>query len=366
MADATHTSFREAINIANAMPGTQIITFNISGPGPHTIQPTSALPEITDPVVIDATTEPGFAGTPVIEIDGSLAGAGVNGLHLTAGNSVILGLVVNRFQTDAAGVGGNGVLIERNGGNVLDGNYLGTDVTGMSALGNQGSGIEINFADANTIGGITAAERNVIAGNGTGVSILMPNETLCRATSSVPTRRGMRPWRTGLAYCCCPQVRIRSAERGGNVISGNDGVGVTVLDGYAMSSQADMNWITGNLIGAAADGVTPLGNASHGVFLDQGASAYVGTTDPGAGNTIAFNGGDGVSAWFIKYVSIRGNAIFSNAGLGIDLDSDGVHTNFPPNHFALYNVPNYPVLTSAFSGGLDDRRGLDRHAGIHF
>ena len=73
-------SLREAILAANAhdnslnVGGTaDLIAFAIPGPGPHTIQPLSPLPSITDPAVLDATTQPGFAGAPVIELDGSLA-----------------------------------------------------------------------------------------------------------------------------------------------------------------------------------------------------------------------------------------------------------------------------------------------------
>ena len=61
-ADAAHTSLREAIRLANATDGLQRIYFDIPGPGPHTIQPLSPLPKIVDPVHIDATTEPDYAG----------------------------------------------------------------------------------------------------------------------------------------------------------------------------------------------------------------------------------------------------------------------------------------------------------------
>ena len=352
-ADATHTSLREAIRTANAMQGMQTIVFDIPGAGPHTIQPASALPEITDPVVIDATTEPDYAGTPVIEIDGSLAGAGANGLYVTAGDSVIRGLVINRFQVSASQTGGNAVLIEKKGGNVLEGNYLGTDVSGAAALGNQASGIEINFADDNTIGGTTAAERNVIGGNETGVMIVDSYRNAVQGNYIGTSAAGdaALPNESGILLSHSGENTIGGAASGaGNVISGNDGVGLTILASHPVPTQSDMHLISGNLIGTAADGVTPLGNGSHGVFLDDWASAYVGKTDPGAGNTIAYNGGDGVSTWFIRYVSIRGNSIFSNTVLGIDLDADGVHPNFPPGHFALLSVPNYPVLTTAFSG----------------
>jgi hypothetical protein len=96
-ADSDAGSLRQAILCANETPGTQTIEFNIPGGGAFQIQPTSSLPTITDPMVIDATTQPGYAGTPLIELDGSLAGAGVNGLRITSGGSIVRGLVVNRF-----------------------------------------------------------------------------------------------------------------------------------------------------------------------------------------------------------------------------------------------------------------------------
>ncbi len=76
-ADSGAGSLRQAI-VANdnSAGGTNSIQFNIAGPGPHTITPASPLPSITHPVVIDATTQPGYAGTPLIELDGQNAGSG--------------------------------------------------------------------------------------------------------------------------------------------------------------------------------------------------------------------------------------------------------------------------------------------------
>ena len=153
-------SLRQAILDANGNVGFDTIDFNIPGVGPHTIQPLSALPTITDPVAIDGATQPGFAGTPVIELDGSFAGIGANGLHITAGNSRVRGLVINRFD-------GSGIPIQTNGGNVIKGNYIGTDVTGTLDLGNSAFGISVaDGASANTIVGATAGGRNIISGNG--------------------------------------------------------------------------------------------------------------------------------------------------------------------------------------------------------
>src|SRR5262249_50224604 len=104
------------------------IVFAIPGTGPHTIQPLAALPEITDPVILDATTQPGFSGTPIIELDGNLAGE-VHGLVITAGNTLVRGFVINRF---AAPVHGPtvGIVLSGGGGNVIQGNYIGTNLAG--------------------------------------------------------------------------------------------------------------------------------------------------------------------------------------------------------------------------------------------
>ena len=86
-------------NPANANTGLDKIAFNICGGGAQTIQPNSALPDITDTVIIDATTQSGFVDKPIIELDGSSAGGSVNGLRITAGNSTVRGLVPQEMIT---------------------------------------------------------------------------------------------------------------------------------------------------------------------------------------------------------------------------------------------------------------------------
>ncbi len=53
---------------AEADPGPDDITFDIAGPGPHTIAVTELLPTLTQPTTIDGRTQPGFVGLPMIEI----------------------------------------------------------------------------------------------------------------------------------------------------------------------------------------------------------------------------------------------------------------------------------------------------------
>ena len=84
-ADSGNGTLRQAIGFSNASPGLDVISFNISGGSEQTITLNSALPQLNDPVIIDGSTQPGFSGKPLIEINGAGAGVGVNGLVLVGG-----------------------------------------------------------------------------------------------------------------------------------------------------------------------------------------------------------------------------------------------------------------------------------------
>ena len=152
-------TLRAAIQEANALVGTNTILFNIPGPGPFTIAPTSSLPGLTGPVVIDGSSQPGWAGAPIIEINGASAGTGTSGLYVPASGSesTIRGLIINRFD-------GSGIYGLSSADLVIRGNYIGTDASGTVGLGNN-NGIYITGSSSDTIGGTTSAERNVISGN---------------------------------------------------------------------------------------------------------------------------------------------------------------------------------------------------------
>ena len=125
----------------------------------------------TDAVILDATSQPGYPGKPIIEIDGTSVAAGdQNGLTLQAGGSTVRGFVINRFKND-------GIEIELGDGNTIEGNYIGTDVTGTLDQGNAW-GISIK-SDGNIIGGATSEKRNIIsgsykAGSGWGIGLYFP------------------------------------------------------------------------------------------------------------------------------------------------------------------------------------------------
>ncbi len=132
--DSGPGSLRQAILDANANAGPDVINFSI-GSLQQTIVLASLLPVITDPVTIDGWTQPGFAGVPLIEVHPASEVIG-DGFKITGGDSVLRGLVLNRFR-------GHAIVLETGGGNVIEGNYIGTEVTGTVGAGNNSNGVFI-------------------------------------------------------------------------------------------------------------------------------------------------------------------------------------------------------------------------------
>jgi hypothetical protein len=161
--DAEAGSLRQAILDANSNPGADVIDFSTAG----IIQLTSgALPAITGPVTIDGTSAPGFAAAPVVEVDAN----SFAGLQFDAGsaNSRLMALSVVNASGAGVRLGDAGIAVT--------GNYLGLTLDGTHAAGNA-IGIEIDAAALNTsVGGLAAAQRNVISGN-TGQGIFLNGAT---------------------------------------------------------------------------------------------------------------------------------------------------------------------------------------------
>ena len=162
-ADSGTGSLRQAITNANAVAGTDTVLFRIPGAGVRTISTLSGLPAVTGPIVIDGTTQPGFGGTPLIQISGSGAG-NVSGLTLDTGSggSTVKGLIVSNFST----AGSAGIWLN-SPNNTIQGNWIGLNSTGTAAAGNY-NGIELssgNLIGTNGDGVNDTAERNVIGGN---------------------------------------------------------------------------------------------------------------------------------------------------------------------------------------------------------
>ncbi|MDT3778358.1 DUF4347 domain-containing protein [Nitrospira sp. MA-1] len=281
-------SLREAITAANNTAGTDTIAFNISGSGPHTINVLSALPTISDAVLIDGWSEPDFSGTPVIELNGTSAGGGVHGLTISTGSgSTIRGLVINRFGSDALNIDADNVTIV--------GNYLGTDVTGTVDLGNGDDGIDYD-GNNGIIGGLTAVERNIISGNtGDGInfggsstgSVVWGNYIGTDVTGTL----GVGNTANGILISGSNNTIGGATAFARNIISGNGGHGI-----YLNGAGADGNTIYGNYIGTNSGGTAALGNTGDGIRLDTGASAnFIGDGASGVGNVISANTGYGIT-----------------------------------------------------------------------
>jgi hypothetical protein len=368
--DSGSGSLRQAILDVNAQSGPPIgIVFNIPGTGVQTIAPTLALPTLIQPAIIDATTQPGWTGPPIIELNGSNAGAGVNGLHIAAGNSKVLKLAINRFT-------GNGILLDTNGGDAVQGSYIGTDVTGTVAQPNGGNGVQIVATPNNSV------YANVISGNaGEGIRIdgmLATNNFIALnyigtdATGSVAVGNSA----SGVYIRRAPGNSVAS-----NVVSGNLGfAGITIcgidpggcgggdVPGIDETSNAAGNAVESNHIGTDASGVSPLGNNQAGVSIDGAPNTRVGpaitanvisnngTNDvqifsPAAsGNQIVGNTIQGKASATTVGISegifaslgagtgntFSQNSISGHGGLGIDIAPPGIGGGI-----------NFPVITSA-------------------
>jgi hypothetical protein len=292
-------TLRAAIMQANATPGTDTINFAI-GSGLQTIRPTAQLPVISDPLVIDATTQPGFAGQPIIELDlvGFSANPNSAALQITAGNSVVRGLVINGFSD-------GGIGLQTGGGNLIEGNYIGTNAAGTGAANSRGNGINVQGSSGNLIGGTTAAARNVIsATNSHGISIFngATNNTVqgnyigTNAAGTAALGNG-----SSGVFISAPGNFVGGTTAGArNVISGNNR-GISLQDASLVSSSG--NVIQGNYIGTNAAGNAALGNTDTGVAIFNSSNTLIGGTTAEARNVISGNNFG---------LSISGNATLSD------------------------------------------------------
>ncbi len=333
------------------------IGFNIPGAGPHTISPgTTNLPIISEPVVIDGYTQPGAKPNTLavgndavlkIELSGAASLSG-NGLQISASNSTVRGLVINRWSS---GVFIVGPAASRQ----IVGNYIGTDASGTQDLGN-GFGVFISGVPNNTVGGTTAAARNIISGNTQyGVVIFNPGATGNKVMGNyVGTDKNgtavLGNSEDGVIVAGAPNNTIGGTTAGErNVISGNGNNGVRIESGDATGNE-----VLGNYVGTDASGTQALGNSGSGMSIDGASRNTIGGTTAGARNIISGNSSDGVAiSGNARGVNLISNSIFSNGALGIDLLNDNVpNLNDPDDADGGPNgMQNYPVITSATTSG---------------
>jgi hypothetical protein len=302
-----------------ALPTVDTIAFAIPpfDGGVRTIPVFTLLPNVNEAVVIDGLTQPGATcngGFPSLKI--FLDGVGsANGLVLRGPGSLVRGLVLDNFANNQITIpGGAGA---QGNANVIQCNVIGMDPTGTSA------GQE--FPEITYGLDLSGGNDNIIGTDGDGVNDA--NE--------------------------------------GNYVAGNE-VNVSLMGGLR-------NRISGNHIGIGASGTAPPTSATtrYGVLIAGGVLATVvgsdadGVSDALEGNVVAFNGqasgGGGVVVWSdSRENAVRGNAIFGNRPLGIDLSFAGSEGTSEPNDpldadTGANEWQNRPVLSTADRVGAELR-----------
>jgi hypothetical protein len=191
------------------------------------------------------------------------------------------------------------------------GNLIGTDPSGTRALGNLADGVYIDGASNNTIGNGAAGERNVISGNGVvGIQIDGPGSSgnVVQGDFIGTDSSGMAALGNGIdgifVNGAANNIIGGTAAAQRNIISGNLAVGIRLF-----GSGATGNQVLGNFIGTAVNGTTALGNADDGVYILTAANNIIGGTAPGAGNVISGNGAVGIQ---IDGTTSSGNVIQGN------------------------------------------------------
>lgn len=397
-ADSGVGSLRQAILDANASAGLDTIAFAIPGVGPFTIAPITPLPVITSQVIIDGYTQSGSsvatATTPAVimielsgvNIDYISVAANRNtdyGLVLGSGSSgsTIRGLCINRFPglpfSGVARLPGAGIRILSDS-NIITGNFIGTPVNGLAYTGPaftnaagvtttifaNASGIELNGANAtgNTIGGITPALRNIIAGSlyyMGGVSLING------AQSNTVIGNYIGVDKNGTGVIGNTQFGVVFIGAVNNIVGGTTAAQRNIISGASMAQLSLMplqnvllltstdNSILGNYIGVNAAGTASLSNQTSALGI------LVQTSD---GLTISNNlisgcawGINAMAACFVqvftemprKDYTISGNIIGLNA-LGTAPIPNGIGGVY------LQGIEDSDILNNVISGNNGD------------
>jgi hypothetical protein len=361
-ADSGGGSLRQAILDGNANPGTDTVTFAIPGQGIHVITLASVLPSITDRVTIDARTQPGWAGSPLVEVDGIHEQATFDLDNAGAGGSAIRGFSFAGYKQ--AVLTHSAVTVE-------------DSWVGLHADGTAGPGTPNDLS--NQVWGVvlgpgSALRRSVLARNSfVAVSVCgHPIDIADNRIGTDPTGLIARPNYYGItSFASCANPTAPDTTTGpitigrpghGNVISGNASLGI-------VTEQTEVS-VQSNLIGVGADGSTPLPN-DGGVGLQPGATGavvdhnvirnnghwgiYAEANDSViSDNEVAASALDGVVVSTGHDIQVRGNRIDGNGGLGIDLGRDGIDPNDTGDADTGPNgLQNFPVLTGVYrSAGL--------------
>ncbi|MCI0447883.1 hypothetical protein L0152_32290, partial [bacterium] len=300
------------------------------------------------------------------DITGTIAlGNSGNGIEIDSPNNTVGGAAAGSINIISGNIVGIRLSTVEATGNLIQGNYIGTDVSGLLDVGN-GTGVSIN-ANNNAVGGTTSILRNIISGNGSGIQITNCTDNFIQGNfigTDVSGTASIANNAAGVIILAAANNTIGGSTTGaGNVISGNDFFGLVIAENTSSSNQ-----VIQNFIGTQSDGVNPLGNGIHGIYFGNPAGTFA-NNNLIESNTIAFNSGDGIYGQVGTGNQLTSNIIFSNTGLGIDLGTDGVTANDSGDaDNGANNLQNYPVLNSAAnsSGNIDIDGSLNSTANSSF
>jgi hypothetical protein len=310
------------------------------------------LVEGTDGVVIEGN----FIGTN----PAGNAGLGNDfvGILLNTGPAnVTIGGITPAARNLISGNTFNGIIFGQGGGagggganHLVQGNLIGTDASGGNAIPGQQVGIETLGTTSNIlIGGTTAASRNVVSGNvnygirfrGTGAGkVASGNYVGTNPAGDAPVPNASY----GIEVEAADVLIGGTADGAGNLASGNGLNGINIF-------QAVGAVVQGNLVGTDATGTFAIGNGTDGIVVGANGT-IVGGVNAGEGNIVANNLGSGIEVQGLTAAlngnPIRGNSIYSNGGIGIDLGGDGVTANDALDADGGPNSrQNYPIVVSA-------------------
>jgi len=364
--DSGPGSLRQAMLDVNTNVAGGEIDFAIPGTGPFKIAPASNLPALTRVTVIDGYTQTnsqpntnavGDSAVLMIELSGEtgISGPAIGWGGFASGQpATIRGLCINRFTNSTALVSGcTGCGFATTSGSVVEGCFIGTDVTGTFALPN-GRGIQyLQTVDAR-IGGPAPSQRNIISGNQFYGIEPVENEVINHHLTIQNNYLGTDHTGTNALGNGFGAINAPTGGVGGpgfhahdcliadNVICANGGAGA----GPGINWGGATNRFVRNKIGVGADGLTALGNAAAGFALFSSDST-IGGTNLADANVIGNNGLAGIALSDGARNAFLGNSIVHNGRLGIDLaganrtDNDLGDIDIGPN-----DLQNSPVLTS--------------------
>jgi parallel beta-helix repeat protein len=306
--DSGDGSLRAAI-IASAGTPDHIVTFNISGNGPFIIHLKTPL-MVSSTVIINARTQPGYNGSPLVQINGD--GGASDGIVLDSGsdNSSVLGLDLAGFSNAAIRV--------KSAGATIAANFIGTDLTGKAPGGVNRTGILLDGASGATIGGTSAANANVIGFNPAGVSI---GGTTPGGNRVIGNYIGVDGTNDDLHNEVGVAITSGSNSVGGITSGTGNFIGFNSTVGVQISGlSAKGNLVAGNFIGS--NGTDDFGNRT-GIVLNQTSENTIGgpvtlvgpnlLNELGHANLLGDNG-TGIS---ITGASATGNVVRGNF-VGVD------------------------------------------------